>query len=544
MMNKPWYQKEAVYQIYPRSFQDSNDDGIGDLPGIMQRLDHVEALGTNIIWLSPIYASPMDDNGYDISDYCAIHPDYGTMEDFDLLIKDVHRRGMKLVMDLVINHTSDEHPWFLEAKKSKECSKHDYYLWRDKPNNWTGFFGGKAWEYNPETSEYYLHLFSKKQPDLNWANPKVREEIKSILRFWLDKGVDGFRCDVINLLSKTPNLPNGRPSPILCGREHYINGPHIHDYLGELKRDVFSHYDCFTVGECVFLNPKQALTYIEHEKELNMVFQFEHMNADNFFIKWFPIRYRPIRLKRALSRWQNEINPTGWNTMYLENHDQPRSVSRFGSLDYHYKSATMLATMFIYQRGTPFIYQGEEIGMTNAPFSDIKDYQDVETKSIYRQFVKVFGKKKMMQKIMKMSRDHARTPMQWDESLNAGFSKGTPWLKVNPNYQTINVKKNMEESTSIYHFYQQLLALRAQYSCLIDGVFQDVAPHHRALYCYTRTSEQQTMFIIGNMMPKITKYPSKINLEGATLLLSNTDAVGKDLTPYEVRIYLKEKKDE
>ncbi|MFA6627271.1 MAG: alpha-glucosidase [Bacilli bacterium] len=535
-----WYKKEAVYQIYPRSFQDSNDDGIGDLQGIIRRLDYIKSLGAGIIWLSPIYQSPMDDNGYDISDYYRIHSDYGTMDDFDQLLDHIHRTGLKLVMDLVINHTSDEHPWFVEAKKSKDNPKHDYYIWKDHPNNWTGFFGGPAWEYNPETQEYYLHLFSKKQPDLNWENPEVRDEIKKMLRFWLDKGVDGFRCDVINLLSKTPALPRGKPSLILCGKEHYINGPRIHEYLKELKTDVFDHYDCFTVGECVFLTPRQALAYIENEKELNMVFQFEHMSADCFFIKWFPRTYRPIRLKKALSRWQNQVNPTGWNTLYLENHDQPRSVSRFGSLRYHYESATMLASWYLLQKGTPFIYEGQEIGMTNAPFTGIEEYRDVETLSIYRQFKRLFGHKKMMSKIMKMSRDHARTPMQWDKTPYSGFSHVEPWLGINPNYSTINVEANLANPHSIYHFYQQILTLRHQYPSLLEGDYQELYPNHRDIFFYTRFTKDETCIIVGNMKSIRRRLPSADSLH-YPIILSNYQTHHDYLAPYEVRVYLKEK---
>lgn len=538
-METKWYKKEAVYQIYPRSFVDSNNDGIGDIQGIIQKLDYIKKLGVGIIWLSPIYTSPMDDNGYDIADYKNIHHEYGTMDDFSQLISQIHQRGLKLVMDLVINHTSDEHEWFISAAASKSSPYHDYYLWRDKPNNWTGFFGAKAWSYNPATNEYYLHLFSKKQPDLNWTNPKVREEIKDILRFWLDKGVDGFRCDVINLLSKTEGLPQGIISPILCGKEHYINGPKIHEYLSELKQDVFSHYDCFTVGECVLLTAQKALSFIEDEKELNMVFQFEHMAADNFFIKWFLRKYKPLRLKKALTRWQNIINPKGWNTLYLENHDQPRSVSRFGSLAYHYESATMLATIFLLQKGTPFIYQGQEIGMTNASFSDINDYRDVETLSIYKNFVRFFGKKRMMKKIMKMSRDNARTPMQWSDESQGGFTKGEAWLKVNQNYVTINVKNNLENEKSIFAYYQKILTLRKEYAVFTEGDFLDLFAENKDIYFYKRVSEKTEVIVYANMTAKKN---IKINYDFSLFrkLIFNYPNEDEFLLPYEVRVYIKE----
>ena len=537
-MKTKWSKKETVYQIYPRSFNDSNGDGIGDLQGIIRKLDYLKDLGVGIIWLSPIYSSPMADNGYDISDYLNIHHEFGTMADFDELITKAHQKGLKLIMDLVINHTSDEHPWFIEASKSKDSPYHDYYLWKDKPNNWTSFFGGKAWEYNKATNEYYLHLFHKKQPDLNWENPKVREEIKGILRFWLDKGVDGFRCDVINLLSKKSGLPNGFPSPVLCGHEHYLNGPKIHDYLQELKRDVFNHYDCFTVGECVFLNPKKALTYIEDEKELNMVFQFEHMMADNFFIKWFPIKYKPLKLKKAFVKWQYQINPKAWNTLYLENHDQPRSVSRFGSQEYHYASCSMLATILLLQKGTAFIYQGQEIGMTNAPFFDINDYRDIETLSMYKNFSPLFGKKKMMSKIQKMSRDHARTPMQWDNSLNAGFSKATPWLKVNDNYHTINVKNNLENPNSLYYYYQKLLKLRQEEVFLL-GTFIDRFPCHKTIFFYKRLYKGKEVIVVANMTKK-NKVKVSFNFNNYQLLISNYENNLQYFQAYEVRVYQKE----
>ncbi|MDY0064094.1 MAG: alpha-glucosidase [Bacilli bacterium] len=538
-MDKRWYKEQVVYQIYPQSFCDSNQDGIGDLKGIQSKLDYIQNLGAQIIWLSPIYLSPLDDNGYDIADYYQIHPRYGTMADFDDLVREIHGRGMKLVMDLVVNHTSDEHHWFQEAIKGKDNSYHDYYLWLDKPNNWMSLFGGKACEYVASCDQYYLHLFSKKQPDLNWENPKVREEIKKMLHFWLNKGVDGFRCDVINLLSKTPGLPNGKASPILSGREHYMNGPHIHRYLEELKMEVWNQYDCFTVGECVFLTPEQALTYIEDEKELNMVFQFQHMDADCYFVKWFLRKFRPIRLKKALSRWQEKINGRGWNSLYFENHDQPRSISRFGNENYRFHSATFLATYLFCQQGTPFIYQGQEIGMSNAAFPDLEQYQDVETKRIYQIGKKIFGHKNMMKRIQLKSRDNARTPMQWSDKEHAGFTTGTPWIEVNPNYKEVNVEKNEEDQDSILHYYRKLLELRKNHEALIYGSFQEKFAKDHHLVCYERNMDHESFMILGNFSEKCLDMEKKIDLTPFDLVLSNYKTSTTLLKPYEIRIYIK-----
>jgi oligo-1,6-glucosidase len=542
-MKKSWYREGAVYQIYPRSFKDSNGDGIGDINGIIEELDYIKSLGVSMIWLSPIYASPLDDNGYDISDYKDIHPDYGTLEDFKLLLKEIHNRGLKLIMDLVVNHTSDEHPWFIEAKKDKQNPYHDYYLWKDKPNNWTGFFGGKAWSFNEETKEYYLHLFSKKQPDLNWENPLVRAEIKSILKFWLDLGVDGFRCDVINLLSKETSLPNGRFNIILKGQEHYINGPKMHNYLRELKDEVLDNYDCFTVGECVFINPKVALSYIEDEKELNMIFQFDHMAVDNVLVKWFLRPFKPIRLKKALSKWQNQINGKGWNTLYFENHDQPRSVSRFGNPDYHFESSSMLATFLFFQQGTPFIYQGQEIGMTNPPFTRLEQYKDVETHNIYKIGRKFFSHKRMMNKIKHMSRDNARTPMQWDKTTSGGFSNGTPWIEVNPNYQDINVQVNEENPNSLLNYYRKLLQIRTYYEVVVYGDYIEHFANDKRLVYYERNYEGSQICVICNYSLKKISIPDKYNLLDYDLILNNYEVIDdRLLMPYEARVYMRRSK--
>ncbi|HHU56437.1 MAG TPA: alpha-glucosidase [Acholeplasmataceae bacterium] len=534
-----WYQEGAVYQIYPRSFKDGNGDGIGDLIGIIEKLDYIKSLGVKTIWLSPVYKSPLFDFGYDISDYYDIHEDYGTLDDFKKLIDEVHKRDMKLIMDLVVNHTSNEHYWFKEACKSKDNKYHDFYLWKDKPNNWTSLFGGKAWTYNERTNEYYLHLFAKEQPDLNWENPEVRNEVKKILRYWLDLGVDGFRCDVINLISKTPGLPNGKPKIALVGSEHYLNGPNVHKYLQEIKEEVFVHYDSFTVGECIFLKPEIALTYIENEKELNMVFQFDHMAADNF-LKWFIRKFSTVRLKKALTKWQYKINGRGWNTLYFENHDQPRSVTRFGNENYHYESATMLATYLYFQQGTPFIYQGQEIGMTNAHFTKLEQYKDIETFNIYKIGRKFFSHKNMMRRIKKMSRDNARTPMQWDNSDFAGFSNKEPWIEVNPNHKEINVERDLEKSNSIIKYYRKILGLRKEYQTIIYGSYKEYYPNKKNYICYERVGENDKFLIICNFSEKTKKLKAPFNLEGFKLLLTNYNNEDNLLKPYEARVYYKE----
>ena len=509
-MEKCWYKEGVVYQIYPRSFKDSNNDGIGDLQGIISKLDYIKNLGIDIIWLSPIYLSPLDDNGYDISDYYAIHPDYGTIEDFKELLNETHKRGMKLIMDLVVNHTSDEHEWFKQSRKSKDNEYRDYYIWRDgkgkkNPNNWKSFFGGDAWKYDEKTDQYYLHLFSPKQPDLNWENPKVREEIKKILKYWLDMGVDGFRCDVINVLSKTEGLPNGKFDLLLTGKEKYLNGPHIYEYLQELNDDVLSKYDIFTVGEGCFITTKDAIRYEAGPKPLlNMMFMFDHMNCDSVLVKWFVKKFKPRNLKKALSKWQYEVNGKGWNTLYFENHDQPRSVSRFGDEANREKSAKMLATFLFFMQGTPFVYQGQEIGMTNPHFKNLDDYEDVETKNIYQIGRKSFhfSHQNLMEKIEYMSRDNARTMMQWDDSSNGGFSNHLPWYKVNPNYQEINVKKDLDNPNSIYNYYQQIFSLRKKYPIIVYGDYQEYYKNSNKVVCYERKYNGESLVVICNYTNK------------------------------------------
>ena len=550
--------ESIVYQIYPRSFFDSNNDGIGDLRGIIQKVPYLVELGVNTVWLSPVYQSPMDDNGYDISDYCDIHPDYGTLDDMKALIETFHQHNIKLIMDLVINHTSDEHPWFLESKSSKDNDKRDFYIWRKgrknnqkPPNNWTSFFTGKAWTYDATTEEYYLHLFSKKQPDLNWEHPPVREAIKKFIQFWIDLGVDGFRCDVINLISKKPGLPNGKFNIALVGKEHYANGPKVHDYLKDLNQELFQPNNTITVGECVVVNPKEAFKYVSAARqELDMVFHFEHMGVDNINNKWFIRPFKMHRLKKILDTWQKGLEPDGWNTLYFENHDQPRSVSRFGNdSKYHYQSATMLATVLYFQKGTPYIYQGQELGMTNARFEDLNDYRDIETKNIYnigRNTLK-FTHKRMMKKIKYMSRDNARTPYQWDDSAHAGFTQGIPWIKLNPNYKDINLKAQQNHEHSILNYYKQLIDLRKKTPVFIDGDYKIIDLNHKKLYAYVRDSATHQALIVCNFSDEVLTVSFDETLKNCPwrTVLSNTQDTSNTLKetyqPYEALVLMTDK---
>jgi oligo-1,6-glucosidase len=540
-MFKSWFREGVVYQIYPRSFNDSNHDGVGDLLGIIDKIPYLKTLGVDIVWLSPVYASPNDDNGYDISDYRAIQPEFGTMEDMELLIKLLHEANIKIVMDLVVNHTSDEHPWFVKSAQN-DPNYRDFYHWKPTKGNWTSFFGGEAWSYHPERKEYYLHLFSKKQPDLNWDNPAVREAVQDICRFWLDKGIDGFRCDVINIIAKEDGLPNGRFSVVLQGKEHYLNHPKIHGYLQELKEKVLSNYDCFTVGETVFATPDIAAKYQDEKvRELDMMFQFDHMAADCHFVKWFPKPFHPINLKKPLSKWQLGLNGRGWNTLYLENHDQARSISRFGHPDWHDESAKMLATLIYFQQGTPFIYQGQEIGMTNAHFTELSQYRDIESLNIYKLARKTlhYSHKKTMKLLAKASRDNARTPMQWNSTNNAGFTDGTPWLSVNPNHIDYNVEKAINDPDSIFHYFRKIIELRKQLPVVIYGDYHDLCFHHRRLYAYHREWQNEELIILCNFSKKPLEIPKSIHLSGYELILNNVLETQLVMSPYEARVYYK-----
>ncbi|WP_315906277.1 alpha-glucosidase [Priestia koreensis] len=556
--SKTWWKESVVYQIYPRSFNDSNGDGIGDLQGITEKLDYLKELGIDVIWLSPVYESPNDDNGYDISDYQSIMSDFGTMEDWEKLIHQIHQREMKLIMDLVVNHSSDEHQWFQESKKSVDNPYRDYYYWKPgkdgkEPNNWESVFSGSAWEYDENTEEYYLHLFSRKQPDLNWENPKLREEVYRMMKFWLDKGIDGFRMDVINFISKVPGLPDA-PNPhgkkYAPGGEFFMDGPRIHEFLQEMNEKVLSHYDVLTVGEMPGVTVEEAVLYTgEERQEVNMVFQFEHMDLDGGPEgKW---DLRPLKLtdlKNSLSKWQTGLDGKGWNSLYLNNHDQPRMVSRFGNdQEYRVESAKMLATMLHMLQGTPYIYQGEELGMTNIKLDSINDYKDIETLNMYREKV-VEGhedEQQVMNSIYVKGRDNARTPIQWDDSENAGFTTGTPWLAVNENYQYINAEHAVQDPHSVYHYYRELIQLRKQHDVIVYGSYELLLPDDEELYVYTRTLGDEKLLVLLNFTgdEKAFMLPSGISYSQKEVLISNypvaVDAPIEqlELKPYEARVY-------
>jgi oligo-1,6-glucosidase len=549
MTEAVWWKESVVYQIYPRSFLDSNGDGIGDLPGVVSKLDYLQELGVNVLWLSPVYRSPNADNGYDISDYQSIHPELGTMADWDNLLSEVHRRDMKLIMDLVVNHTSDEHPWFVEAKANPLSPKRNYYIWRNKPNNWASCFGGSAWEYDPDSGEYYLHLFFRKQPDLNWANPELRREIYAMMRWWLDKGIDGFRMDVINFIAKDNRFPEGREEgagPYYWGGEHFVNGPRVHEYLQEMYREVLSGYPIVTVGETPCITPEEAILYAGgSRRELNMVFSFEHMELDCASgDKWAIKPWQLSRVKKVLSKWQTGLYGRGWNSLYLGNHDQPRSVSRFGNDGrYRQESAKLLATLLFTLQGTPFIYQGEEIGMTNVAFSAIEDYRDIETINFYRtQKEKQRPVADIMKAIHAKSRDNARTPFQWDGSVQGGFSSNSPWLRINPNYSTVNAEEDRADPAAIFHYYRKLIALRKRYPVLIYGDYRLLLPEDEQVYAFVRTLGQEKVLVILNFFAGENRFSVPEGIQTEELLAGNYSVDGKVkmemlLKPYEARVY-------
>ncbi|PLR79287.1 glucohydrolase [Bacillus sp. V3-13] len=556
-MNKTWWKESVIYQIYPRSFNDSNGDGIGDLKGITEKLDYLKELGVDVIWLSPVYKSPNDDNGYDISDYQDIMDEFGTMKDWEKLLEEVHNRGMKLIMDLVVNHSSDEHKWFVESRKSKDNPYRDYYVWRPgkdgrEPNNWESAFSGSAWQYDEGTDEYYLHLFSKKQPDLNWENPALRKEIYNMMTWWLDKGIDGFRMDVINFISKEPGLPDA-PNPegkkYVGGGRFYMNGPRIHEFLHEMNNEVLSKYDIMTVGEMPGVTVDEAKLYTgEDREELNMVFQFEHVDLDSGPNgKWDLRPLNLLDLKASITKWQTGLNGAGWNSLYLNNHDQPRMVSRFGDdRKYRVESAKMLATFLHMLQGTPYIYQGEEIGMTNVRFDSIKDYKDIEILNMYREKV-IEGKEnhqKVMESIYVKGRENARTPFQWDDSEHAGFTSGEPWLKINPNYREINAKQAVEDENSIYHYYRKLIKLRKEHPIIVYGDYQLILPEDKQIFAYTRSLENEKLLVVANFSGEAVPFslPEDVEFTADELLISNYTIEGKpalsfELRPYEARVY-------
>ena len=553
-MKNQWYKEAVFYQIYPRSFKDSNGDGIGDIRGIISKIDYLADLGINAIWFSPLYASPNADYGYDISDYTAINPEYGTMSDFDEMVKLLHEKGIRVIMDLVINHTSDKHKWFEQARSSRDSEYRDYYYFRDgrgkdgkkPPNNWTSFFVGSAWKYEENTKQWYLHLFDENQPDLNYSNPKVMEEIKRIVRFWLDKGVDGFRCDVITLLSKTKGLPNGKRKIALTGSEHYIDGPRMEEYLGQLQ-EVLREYDAFTVGESVFINVDKALRYTTEGNEyLTTVFSFDHVSADNHFgIKQLPKKFNLKQLKKALTAWQNGLYGKSWNTLFWENHDSARIVGRYVSdKTNREEGAKMLATVLMTLSGTPFIYQGQEFGTISAKMTDINDYKDVDALRSYALLKKIFGKRKAMNKIAYCSRDNARTPVQWNAGKNAGFTDGEPWLKVAPSYKELNAESAELNPNSVLHYYKKLIALRKENKAFVYGQYRDLLPKSKKLLVYLRESEYGTLLAVNNFTDKPVKFtpPKAVKGKELRLMTSNYDDSPKTvektvLRPYESIVY-------
>ena len=555
-MEKRWWKECVVYQIYPRSFKDSNGDGIGDLNGLTEKMDYLKELGINVIWLSPVYQSPNDDNGYDISDYRAIMKEFGTMEEFDRMLRAAHERGIRLVMDLVVNHTSDEHPWFVESRKSTNNPYRDYYIWRPakdgrEPNNWGSCFSGSAWEYDDTTDMYYLHLFSKKQPDLNWDNPKVRDEVFDMMNWWLDKGVDGFRMDVISLISKKPDLPDGEPG--INGYASFnepANGPHVHEYLQEMRRRVLDGRDTITVGECSGVTLEEAKKYARSdEKELNMVFQFEHMDVDaDGSNKWSDKKMDLRDLKSIMTKWQKGLEEIAWNSLFWENHDQPRSVSRFGNDgEYRETSAKMLATCLHMMQGTPYVYQGEELGMTNVPFRDISDFRDLDSINAYHELVGqgVFTEEAMMRYLRYKSRDNARTPFQWNDEENAGFTTGTPWIMVNPNYKEINAREQMVRADSVFNYYKKLIRLRRENEIIVYGSYDLLLPDDPELYVYTRTLGDEKLLVICNFYGNTREFelPEGWDPDRMERMIGNyekRDIAGTmELRPYEAVVFRK-----
>ena len=548
---KAWWKEAVIYQIYPRSFADSNGDGIGDLNGITEHLPYLEKLGVDVLWLSPIYQSPNDDNGYDISDYRNIMTEFGTMEDFDRMLAEAHKHHLKIVMDLVVNHSSDEHAWFIESRKSKDNPYRDYYIWKDpvdgkKPNNWGSCFGGSAWEYDETTNMYYLHCFSKKQPDLNWENPKVRDAVFDMMTWWCDKGIDGFRMDVISMISKDPAYPDGPITDGLYGSfsPYVCNGPHVHEYLQEMNRRVLSKYDLLTVGEACNVNTEEAKKYANKEQtELNMVFQFEHMDCVPGPIgKWTTEKPRLSVVRSILNKWQYELEGKAWNSLYWDNHDQPRVVSRFGndSEQFRVVSAKMLATCLHMMKGTPYIYQGEEIGMTNVCFDHLEDYRDIESINAYHQYVDsgLVSPENMMSYLKFISRDNARTPMQWNDSENAGFTAGTPWIKVNPNYTTINTEAALADPDSVFYYYQKLIQLRHSLPIIVYGTFHGLLEDSETIYAYTRTLDGQTLTIACNFTDAEQPCDLFENGAGRELISNYAEHKAGVLQPYEARVVL------
>lgn len=557
-MKHPWWKKAVVYQIYPKSFNDTQGNGVGDLQGIIEKLDYLNELGVDVIWLTPIYKSPQNDNGYDISDYYGIHEEYGTMEDFDCLLEEAHKRGIKVIMDIVVNHTSTEHEWFKQAASSKDNPYRDFYIWRDgkedgsEPTNWESKFGGSAWKYDESTGQYYLHLFDVTQADLNWENEEVRQKVYEMMRFWFEKGVDGFRLDVINLISKDQRFPDddGSVAPG-DGRKFYTDGPRVHEFLQETNREVFSKYDAMTVGEMSSTTIDHCINYSNPERhELSMTFNFHHLKVDYASgDKWTIADFDFLALKRILSTWQTEMHKGGgWNALFWCNHDQPRVVSRYGDDGkYRVESAKMLATSIHMMQGTPYIYQGEEFGMTNPKFDRIEDYRDVESLNIYNiKREQGMSEEEILAILKEKSRDNSRTPVQWNDGLNAGFTTGTPWINVAANYPEINAEKALKDTDSVFYHYQTLIQLRKQYDIITDGDYQLILADHPDIFAYVRNGENEKLLVVNNYYGKETTFelPAEVDTAGykSEILLSNYEGSGSNihkvtLRPYESVVY-------
>ena len=555
MEKKCWYKEMAVYQIWCRSFCDGNGDGIGDLWGVLSKLDYIASLNVDGIWFSPLYPSPNSDYGYDISDYKSIHPDFGDLEIFKKVLDGAHERGLRVFMDLVVNHTSDEHPWFIESKKGADNPYHDYYYWRKgkgkkrPPNNWDSLFEGGAWEYDKDLDEWYLHIFSKKQPDLNMANPKVREEVKDIMRFWLDMGVDGFREDVITYISKAEGLPSAKVKlPAATGMQYYTNLPKVHDYLAEFKHDVLDFYDCFTVGEGPRMEPEIALSYVREGKDkvLDMMINFSHMEADCFITDFIQRPFDLIKLKKAFTKWQKAMYGKGWNALYMENHDHPRVISRYGSEKYRVESGKSIAASYLFQRGTPFVYQGQEIGMLNTPLGSLDEYKDIMTHNNARIARSLgLGKGTVLKLAQKASRDNARTCMQWSSAPNAGFTEGSPWFVVNGNYREINVESQQNDPDSLLNFYRDALQFRRDNPVVVYGDYVEHLPKSRELYVYERNLAGKKLLVICSYSEKPVRFdaPEGIHLDEGKQVFGNYEnnfviSNGFTTRPYEMRVYL------
>ena len=557
MAKSEWYKNMSVYQIWPRSFCDGNGDGIGDLWGVLDKLDYIKSLNVDAIWFSPLFPSPNADYGYDISDYMDIHPDYGNLQVFRQVLDGAHARGMKVFMDLVVNHTSDEHKWFIEGRKDKNSPYHDYYYWRKgrttrsgrrlPPNNWSSVFEGGAWEYDASLDEYYLHVFAKKQPDLNMANPRVREEVKNILRFWLDLGVDGFREDVITFIAKDEGLPSSYPPlPVANGYRHYANRPKAHEYLKEFKRDVLDFYDCFTVGESPMTTPDVALRYIDEggDKVLDEMIAFSHMEADCFMLDMLQLPFNLVKMKRAFSEWQTKLQGRAWNALYIENHDHPRIISRYGSEEYRTESGKMLAAMYILQRGTPFIYQGQEIGMLNTNLTELGMYKDVMAQNSIDVATRFVPRSTAMKLLARSSRDNARTPFQWTDGKNAGFSEGTPWFFVNENYKDINAAQQEDDPNSLLNFYRAILKFKKEMPVAVWGDYKEYFPKDKNFYVYAREYEGKRLLVICSFTKKALRFeaPEEFDLYAGQVVFSNYESNfvimnGFTSRPYEMRVY-------